>query len=258
MSLPSGYAASENPVANPDFDIDDDNNGATTVGNEVRSGVITLGPDNSEPENDDDPATNPLAGETVNSYSNRTLDFGLYAVPFSLGNRVWNDNGAGGGTANNGVQDGTEPGITNATVRIYVDANNDNTPDNTVPFATQLTDAQGYYRFDNLVTGNYIVEVLVPSGFVSSTTNEADPDSNVNFNDNGVTVVGSYIRSNAITLGPTGNEPALDADPSTDLGTGEAPVGYTNRTLDFGFTPLASIGDRVWLDVNQNHIQDSR
>ncbi len=79
---------------------------------------------------------------------------------------------------------------------------------------------------------------------------------NVNFNDNGVNLVGSYIRSNAITLGPTGNEPALDADPTTDLGTGEAPAGYTNRTLDFGFTPLASIGDRVWLDVNQNNIQD--
>ncbi len=43
--------------------------------------------------------------------------------------------------ANNGSQDFGEPGIANATVRIYLDADNDNTPDSTVPFATQLTDA---------------------------------------------------------------------------------------------------------------------
>ena len=258
VELPSGYAASAVSVATPNNNVDSDNNGSTTVGNEVRSGSIDLGPDNSEPENDNDPVTNPVAGETVNAFSNRTLDFGLYASPFSLGNRVWNDNGGGNiANANNGVQDSGEPGIANATVRIYLDADNDNSPDSTVPFATQLTNATGYYRFDNLVTGNYIVEVMVPNGFVSSTTNETDPDSNVNFNDNGVNLVGSYIRSNAITLGPTGNEPVLTADPVATPETGEAPEGYSNRTVDFGFTPLASIGDRVWLDVNQNNIQDS-
>ncbi len=53
----------------------------------------------------------------------------LYVTSFSLGNRVWDDNGAGSGTANDGIRNGSEPGISGLDVNLYLDANNDGTPD---------------------------------------------------------------------------------------------------------------------------------
>ena len=256
--LPGGYATSSTSVANPNDNIDNDNNGFSTVGNAVRSGIITLGPNGDEPSNDNDPVTNPTTGEAANLFSNRTVDFGLYHSPFSLGNRVWNDNGSGGGNANNGIRDGSEPGLSGVTVRLYKDSNDDGNPDSIIPITTQLTDANGYYRFDNLITDTYIVEVLIPTGFMSSAVNAGDPDIDIDDNDdNGVTLAGIYIRSNPVTLGPAGNEPTLvGSDPSDLPGTGEAAEGYSNRTVDFGFSPLASLGDRVWNDINRNGVQD--
>ena len=46
-----------------------------------------------------------------------------------LGGTIWNDNGAGGGIAGNGIKDGTEPGVSGVTLSLFVDANNDNVPD---------------------------------------------------------------------------------------------------------------------------------
>src|SRR5262245_52514331 len=46
-----------------------------------------------------------------------------------LGGTIWNDNGAGGGTAANGIKDGTELGVSGVTLSLFVDANNDNAPD---------------------------------------------------------------------------------------------------------------------------------
>ena len=43
-----------------------------------------------------------------------------------LGGTIWNDNGAGGGIAGNGIKDGTEAGISGVTLSLFVDANNDN------------------------------------------------------------------------------------------------------------------------------------
>ena len=46
-----------------------------------------------------------------------------------LGGTIWNDNGAGGGIAGNGIKDGTEPGVSGVALSLFVDANNDNVPD---------------------------------------------------------------------------------------------------------------------------------
>ena len=46
-----------------------------------------------------------------------------------LGGTIWNDNGAGGGIAGNGIKDGTEPGVSGVTLSLFVDANNDDVPD---------------------------------------------------------------------------------------------------------------------------------
>ena len=82
----------------------------------------------------------------------------VFPVAYSLGNRVWLDDGVGGGAADNGIQDGTEAGIANVVVNLYLDANNDGIPDGGI-IDTVTTDANGYYRFDNLTAGGYVVEI---------------------------------------------------------------------------------------------------
>jgi len=255
---PAGFNSSAANGGDPDNNIDNDNNGITTSGGMIYSGSISLGPDGGEPINDNDPATNPQAGEAPNAYSNRTLDFGLFQPPYSIGNRVWNDNGAGsGGIAGNGILDGEEPGIGNAVVRLYRDTNGDGSPDG-FAIASIITNAFGYYRFDNLTSGKYIVEVIVPDGFVSSTYATSGPDLDPTDNDdNGVYLVGNAIRSHTITLEAGGLEPLGEEDAHPNPATGVADDAYANLTVDFGFTPLASIGDRVWYDANYNGIQDS-
>ena len=53
-------------------------------------------------------------------FFSRAIDFG-FSPPtniYSLGNRVWLDDGTGGGLANNGLQDGTEIGEVGVTVNL--------------------------------------------------------------------------------------------------------------------------------------------
>jgi uncharacterized repeat protein (TIGR01451 family) len=76
----------------------------------------------------------------------------------SIGDTVFNDNGAGGGTVNNAIQDGAEPGIVGVTVQLYQDVNNDGVFQpgglDGSAYATQVTDASGKYLFSGLPSGN--------------------------------------------------------------------------------------------------------
>ncbi|MBK5256351.1 MAG: DUF11 domain-containing protein [Vicinamibacteria bacterium] len=76
----------------------------------------------------------------------------------SIGDMVFNDNGGGGGTLGNGIQDGTEPGIAGVTVLLYRDVNGNSLfepggADGAV-FAMQVTDASGHYLFAGLPSGS--------------------------------------------------------------------------------------------------------
>jgi hypothetical protein len=106
------------------------------------------------------------------------------------------------------------------------------------------TDAGGYYRFDNLPAGTYVVVIDVPGSpslaNLLSSPGVADPESGVDRDDNGkdgVLPAGSVcaggIASGPVTLGPSANEPLLEADKSsvTDVQTDP----YSNLTVDFGF-----------------------
>jgi LPXTG-site transpeptidase (sortase) family protein len=156
---------------------------------------------------------------------NFTADFG-FVEAYSLGNRVWHD------INKDGIRnDGTEPGLDNITVNLYLESDPVNI------FLTTTTDVDGYYRFDNLVAGNYIVEVVPPAGY-ASTIDAGDPDSDPDDDDdNGINFVGSNVRSNPVTLGPGGTEPINEDNPSTnpEATLGEAPDDRSNRTVDFGF-----------------------
>ncbi len=250
----NGLSSSPVTNPNPDGNVDLDDNGLdVAVAGAIRSGQVTLGPTANEPTGEIDLA--PSGQGSPDNRANMTVDFG-FGVPtntFSLGNRVWLDDGTGGGTANNGIQDGTEIGEVGVAVNLL-----DNT--GTLILATQFTDINGYYRFDGLAAGNYFVEVAAGNfavgqplnGLLSSAVTVADPNSDIDRDDNGIDAPpGSAVRSGLVTLAPT--EPLNEADLSP---TGQgSPDDRANMTVDFGFAAPAttySLGNRVWLDADND------
>jgi protocatechuate 3,4-dioxygenase beta subunit len=189
----------------------------------------------------------PAIGYTENG----AVDFGLApiidATKFSIGNRVWIDTGAGA-NANNGVIDTDERGAAGITVTLRLS--------NTLAqIAQTLTDLNGYYRFDNLDAGDYIVEVTQPAGYTPSAVSEADPDTNGDSNHNCVTPVAGAVRSAAVTLGPLADEPQNELDLASN-GQG-SDDNRANMTVDCGFVvPLHSLGNHVFNDANNNGMFD--
>jgi hypothetical protein len=154
----------------------------------------------------------------LNNSSDQTIDFG-YETPCtgSIGNFLWHD------TNRNGIQDAGEPGIDDVTV-ILKDGDGNQ-------IGTTVTGPNGFYQFTGLCAGHYTVEVdgtTLPAGFTPTTPNA--PGSTT-ANDSSTSPVGVVL--------PT--------DTSTD------------DTVDLGFqSPCAgAIGDRIWLDLNGNGIQDA-
>ena len=154
------------------------------------------------------------------------VDAGLIITPntfnskSSIGDRVWND------LNNNGIQDAGEPGLEGVTVTLYAG-------DGVTVIATTTTDAQGNYIFTNLDAGTYVIGFSgLPAGYVFATKDAGTDD-------------GKDSDADAAT-GKTA--------PFT-LGAGEI-----NLTVDAGArnpTPLSSIGNFVWYDVNNNGIQET-
>ncbi|MEM7531643.1 MAG: SdrD B-like domain-containing protein [Chloroflexota bacterium] len=182
---------------------------------------------------------------------------------FSLGNRVWHDLDADGLISGATITD-TEPGLDGVTVNL-LDVN-DNVLD------TTTTSDGGYYRFDHLLAGDYRVEIAASNfmtgnvlhNMVSSPPTEADPDSDVDSNDNGLesttpitSPVTVGIRSELVTLSSAnGGEPTAEVD-LTSSDPGQAiNDDYSNLTVDFGLYEPVSVGNRVWHDLNRNGRQD--
>ncbi len=270
----------------PPFGTDADDNrnnglqGSSPEVNGVFSGLVTLGlgqaPIGEQPE--DIGPQGPGAGGVDNN-SNLTIDFGVFR-PLSIGNRVWFDNG-GGALTNNGLQDTGEPGIADVLLELWI-ANPDGTPgtpfqvldaSNTLVPYTTTTDNGGYYIFDGLPPGSYVVLVsasnFTATGALVGLTNSEPirPDiltgeTNVDRNNNGVDEAdpqANGMQSNVITL-TLGTQPTNETDlsgnalahgPNFRGRNGEA-NNNSNLTIDFGFFPadgdFMSIGNRVWLD----------
>ncbi|MGB3006161.1 MAG: SdrD B-like domain-containing protein, partial [Chitinophagaceae bacterium] len=169
---------------------------------------------------------------------NLTVDLGLInTAKGSLGNRVWFDNGAGGGTANDGIQNGTESGVAGVMVTLVNAAGQPVDRAGTVLGAgasliTTTTDVNGYYAFGDLTAGvSFAVKFSnVPAGF------------------------------DFTTKAGTGGGDDSRSDPN--LASGLTPAvaivaNNFNNTLDAGITSLrAALGNYVWLDTDGDGIQD--
>ena len=218
-------------------------------------GSDTLVDSNGVLNGSDDEAT--IAPEDIPSSgaNNHSYDFG-FAPGVAIGNLLFFDDGAGGGTADNGIMDGGEqPVPTGVKVELYKS-------DNTF-LSNTTTDSNGRYYFDNLHPGDYYVKIPASEfgsggklkGYRSSTGNSTNQDNEDNI-DHGID--NAYPETNGIksityTLS-IGGEP-----------TGENQQGYAgsvadnsaNFTDDFGFVPGLAIGSTVWLDTNNNGTQDA-
>ena len=224
----------------------------------------------------------PSAGNPSNNDDSKSIS--TNAATFSLGNRIWLD------SDNDGTVNGAEVGSAGVIVQVITGAGSDGvfgTADDVVG-ASQLTDANGYYRFDGLLAGTYAVRVAPENwsgftaaqatalgvtagtaplaGYANSGPTETPANStgtgstaNLDKGVNPATAAGYTslgVTSNPVTLG-TGNQPSGD---SADVGAGNAangPNGNTgdNLTVDMGFYRL-TVGNEVFVDNNNNGLKD--
>ncbi|MCX6873530.1 MAG: carboxypeptidase regulatory-like domain-containing protein [Verrucomicrobia bacterium] len=249
------YLAVSTTVATTDNQVDDDNNGFQPggPGTVVNSPLIALS-GNGEPI---DSGTETGRGKELDNGddagADMTVDFG-FTPNLSLGNRVFADNGDGGGTANDGILNGTEPGIAGVVVKLFA-ADLSGNP-TVSALAPQTTDSNGYFRFDDLTAGTYVAVVDVAispnlTGKLSSSGASSDTAITGDLKDHGkdtpVTVgdVVDGIPSTPITL-VGGLQLTGEATGSGQGGNGASGDVFDNLTLDFGFYPLSVISGYVY------------
>lgn len=141
-----------------------------------------------------------------------------------LGNKqiegiVWHDN-----NADKLTQSSIEQAITNISVELLVDLNQD---DVYVPLTTILSGSDGTFRFAELINGSYQVKVDAQ-------------DTDMPNSENGT----AYAATNPVEVVATINNNIIDLSTQDDT------------YLRFGFSQLASIGEIVFWDYNENGQRD--
>ncbi|MBC8160676.1 MAG: carboxypeptidase regulatory-like domain-containing protein, partial [Roseiflexaceae bacterium] len=263
------------PAPDPDLNSADSRDNGTTIDlfaplPYIQSGLVTLTAGN-EPSSAVETGGNTLPNPAPDTNSNLTVDFGLSA-PVGLGNIIWID------ANNNGTRDVAEiDAPTGVKVNLYYDANDDGTiggAETTLLLTTDFNSLfAGEYIFAALAPGNYLVEIDPANfavgglleGYTSSTgangsatgPSEAapNPNSDIDDDDNGSVVgtlgSGGSIRSVLVTL-------TLNGEPTGEAGPAQPPSldANVNTTIDFGVFQPASVGNRVWYDIDLDGLQD--
>ena len=163
----------------------------------------------------DNQTTNPVVVAPGDVFIN--VDFGYYnntGTVNSIGDTVFLDLNA------NGVEDLGEPGIANVGISL-LDSDNQ-------PVAVAYTDSNGFYLFDGLPDGDYLIQVSDAFGSLMGLSLSADPDDRLD-------------------------------------GVGESQVqgGAQDLTMDFGYVPSGHtpdqgmLGDTIFLDTNGNGLFES-
>lgn len=156
----------------------------------------------------------------VSKENNLSIDAGLYRR-CSIGDFVWKDSNS------NGIQDAGETGFGGITVNLYDHSG--------VKQSTVVTGADGLYKFDNLIPGDYTVEFIKTGGYYFITA-----------------YMGTDIQKDS-NAGPSGKT-------GVSLSSGE-----NNVSIDAGLyippdgPPIipGSIGNFLWEDSNMDGFQDA-
>ncbi len=227
--------------------VDSNDNGSDVIADGLCSSVITL--DGNAPTGELDTASG-VAGEdgvnTPDELSDLTVDFAVIppkpAIPVSVGDTVWID------ANENGKQDEGELPLVGAVVTL-LDKDGNPVKDldgNNVDYIQ--TGEDGKYLFSDLPEGEYIVRVKAPDGYVVTQGGAAVDTDSAN-DDSNCAVVGGNVQTLPFML-TAGAEPVNDGD--TDANS--------DLTVDCGFyqpkEPTHSIGNRVWIDTNNNGLAD--
>ncbi|MFZ1452251.1 MAG: SdrD B-like domain-containing protein, partial [Ferruginibacter sp.] len=196
------------------------------------------------------------------------LELLLPNPPIEIGNRIWND------ADGDGIQEPGEAGIAGVTLQLVDAAGNpvDSDPGTAGVQATFVTtDATGNWYITSATgtdaTGiNFGVALLPNTQYRLRLATGAGDDWDPTLNGGqggpraGQQLVGLGLsKTNKIGNGAadlSDNDAAMvGAIPEVTITTGG--YGQNNHSIDFGFKALASLGDKVWRDDNQNGIQDA-
>ncbi len=112
-----------------------------------------------------------LAGNIPDIRDDLSIDFGFYQLG-AIGDLVWND------ADQDGIQDPTEVGVPGVIVTLFDGVTNS-------VIATTTTDSAGNYLFDGLPTGQYYIQVVLPTNYtftIPGSTPESGVDSNADPN----------------------------------------------------------------------------
>ena len=151
---------------------------------------------------------------------------------FAVGDLIWRDDNR------SGTQDPGEASASGISVQLL------NVGGEVV--ASTVSTPSGHYVFDNVSAGTYSVRFAgVPKDFRLTPTGLGDQrgsDSDADFS--GVTAPFT------LSVGEPNVRPTTSAD--------QVSATYINPTIDAGITPLRfGVGDRVWLDLNSDGIQQT-
>ncbi|MCX6894329.1 MAG: SpaA isopeptide-forming pilin-related protein [Verrucomicrobia bacterium] len=240
--------------------------GGSVLPGGIASVPVTVGfglqPQGEATASEEDGASGP-AGD---ANDNLTIDFGFYPL-HSIGNRVFLDNGAGGGTANNGIQDGAEPGIAGVTVKLFAAdvSGNPAGPE----LASTNTDADGYYRLEGGLVESYMVVVDQANsaglaGLVSSAGASTDLTVDGDRRDHGLdtpVTVGAVTNGIAASAVNLDQLPPLGEPDTNNVGAGAHSPNTDdadNLVVDFGFVPAASVAGSVLHDATSAGVDGVR
>lgn len=155
---------------------------------------------------------------------NLTIDAGLIKLPpGSIGDYVWLDSNR------NGLQDPAENGLNQVKVQLY------NDKDQLVSEMVTVDKAgkPGYYLFDNVDVGKYYVKFILPYP-ATSKHSDAQPSLDSDVDTGG--------KTDLITLHSGEHIDTVDAG--------------VYQVIVAPAPPKGSLGDRVWIDANNNGLQD--
>ncbi|HEU4908579.1 MAG TPA: SdrD B-like domain-containing protein [Propionibacteriaceae bacterium] len=165
------------------------------------------------------------------AYINPTIDAGITALRYAIGNRVWMD------LNSDGTQQPEEP-AGSATVTLLTDTGN--------VVATTTTDATGRYQFSNLRGGRYRLDFtglpahrkFTERAAGANPTLDSDPDP-------------ATGKTSVFTLG----HGAPNLVPVSDGDAGS--TDFENQTVGAGLVGAYSVGDTVWRDDNGDGLLDA-